>query len=39
VKKRGFSKRILEALGLKTPWQVADAQMDMGAQRVTIIVE
>ena len=26
------------ALGLKTPWQVADVQMDMGAQRVTIIV-
>lgn len=27
------------ALGLKTPWQVADVVMDMGAQRVTIKVE
>jgi transposase len=27
------------ALGLKEPWKVKDVQMDMGAQRVTIIVE
>ena len=27
------------ALGLKAPWQVADVQMDMGDNRVTIVVE